>query len=384
MKRALIVSLYFVVILLILSTNQSRWFHPQKQKETESQTTLMNQAIAFTPTFVNSYRTDPQLFRSWALADTSPLELQKAWSISQGNKRIVVAVIDTGADYTHSDLKNNIWQNPNEIPNNGKDDDGNGFIDDTMGWNFVANDPYPSDEHGHGTHVAGIIGAVRGNGIGISGVCPNISLMILKYYSPNATGKENLENTIKSFRYAVQNGAHIINYSGGGAEFSKEEREAILEAKKKGIIVVAAAGNERQNADIHAYYPASYDLDNIISVAALTPAHKLVDSSNYGIKRIDVAAPGQNIYSTLPKGQYGYMTGTSQATAFVTGVAALALSTYGTLPSIAIKNILLKNTQPTKSLQGKIKTGGMVNAYAILKQIVAPLEPVGPISTSAQ
>ncbi|MBI2645583.1 MAG: S8 family serine peptidase [Deltaproteobacteria bacterium] len=384
MKRALIVSLYFVVILLILSTNQSRWFHPQNTKNTKSQAPLINQAIAFTPTFVNSYRTDPQLFRSWALTETSPLELQKAWSISQGNKRIVVAVIDTGVDYTHSDLKNNIWQNPGEIPNNGKDDDGNGFIDDMMGWNFVANDPYPADEHGHGTHVAGIIGAVRGNGIGISGVCPNVSLMILKYYSPNATGKENLENTIKSFRYAVQNGAHIINYSGGGAEFSKEEREAILEAKQKGIIVVAAAGNERQNADIHAYYPASYDLDNIISVAALTPAKKLVDSSNYGIKRIDVAAPGQNIYSTLPKGQYGYMTGTSQATAFVTGVAALALSTYGTLPSIAIKNILLKNTQPTKSLQGKIKTGGMVNAYAILKQIVAPLEPVGPISTFAQ
>ena len=383
MKRAVIVSLYFVVILLILSTNQSRWFHPKTQKDASLQAPLMNEALAFTPTFVSSYKTDPQLFRSWALTQNSPLELQKAWNISQGNKKIVVAIIDTGVDYTHPDLKNNIWQNPNEIPNNGKDDDDNGFIDDTMGWNFVDHTPTPSDEHGHGTHVAGIIGAVRGNGIGISGVCPNISLMILKYYSPNATGKENLENTIKSFIYAVQNGAHIINYSGGGAEFSKEEREAILEAKKKGIIVIAAAGNERQNADIHAYYPASYDLDNIISVAALTPTQKLVDSSNYGIKKIDVAAPGQNIFSTLPKGQYGYMTGTSQATAFVTGVAALALSTYGVLPSIAIKDFLLKNVQTTKALKGKVKTGGVINAYAILKKLAAPLPPLGPISTLA-
>ena len=383
MKRAVIVSLYFVVILLILSTNQSRWFHPKTQKDASLQAPLMNEALAFTPTFVSSYKTDPQLFRSWALTQNSPLELQKAWNISQGNKKIVVAIIDTGVDYTHPDLKNNIWQNPNEIPNNGKDDDDNGFIDDTMGWNFVDHTPTPSDEHGHGTHVAGIIGAARGNGIGISGVCPNISLMILKYYSPNATGKENLENTIKSFIYAVQNGAHIINYSGGGAEFSKEEREAILEAKKKGIIVIAAAGNERQNADIHAYYPASYDLDNIISVAALTPTQKLVDSSNYGIKKIDVAAPGQNIFSTLPKGQYGYMTGTSQATAFVTGVAALALSTYGVLPSIAIKDFLLKNVQTTKALKGKVKTGGVINAYAILKKLAAPLPPLGPISTLA-
>ncbi len=383
MKRAALVSLYVVVILLILSTNQSKWFRSQKQKDTETQVPLMNQALAFTPTFVSSYKSDPQLFRSWALTEDSPLQLEKAWGISQGNKKIIVAIIDTGVDYTHPDLKNNIWQNPNEIPGNGIDDDHNGFVDDVMGWDFVDNDPFPSDDHGHGTHVAGIIGAVRGNGIGISGVCPNVSLMILKYYSPNSNGKENLENTIKSFRYAVQNGAHIINYSGGGAEFSKEERAAIEDARKKGIMVVAAAGNERQNADVHAYYPASYDLDNIISVAALTPAKKLVDSSNYGIKRIDVAAPGQNIYSTLPKGQYGYMTGTSQATAFVTGVAALALSTYGVLPSIAIKDLLLKNVDPNKALQGKIKTGGMVNAYAILKQLTS-LTPVGPISTLAQ
>src|SRR3990167_6104338 len=122
MKRAVIVSLYFVVILLILSTNQSRWFHPNTQKDAKPQAPLMNQALAFTPTFVSSYRTDPQLFRSWALTKNSPLELQKAWNISQGNKKIVVAVIDTGVDYSHPDLKNNIWRNPNEIPNNGKDD----------------------------------------------------------------------------------------------------------------------------------------------------------------------------------------------------------------------------------------------------------------------
>jgi len=364
MRKTVILSIYISVVLLILSANQFKWsIHKNNHEEP-----LLNQALAFTPTFVVPHNIDPGVSLSWAVREDSFLQIQKAWNLSQGDKKIVVAIIDTGMDYNHTDLKDNLWKNPKEILDNGIDDDKNGYTDDVMGWDFVDNDSLPYDDHGHGTHVAGIIGAVKGNGIGISGICPNVSLMILKYYSQAASGQDNLNNTVKAFRYAIANGAHIINYSGGGAEFSQAEHDAILEAQAKGILVVAAGGNERQNADLHPYYPASYGLSNIIAVAALTPLKKLVDSSNYGMK-IDLAAPGQNIYSTLPKGQYGYMTGTSQATAVVTGIAALALSRYGKLSAIELKSLMTQSTDPLPSLKGKIRTGGVINAYSVLKHI---------------
>lgn len=283
--------------------------------------------------------------------------------------RVIVAVIDTGIDYNHADLKQNLWKNPTEIEGNGKDDDQNGFIDDLIGWDFVDNDPLPYDDHGHGTHVSGIIGAVGSNGIGISGVCPNVRLMILKYYDADADGETNLKNTVKALHYAIDNGAHIINYSGGGAKFSKEEFSAIQKAEEKGILVVAAAGNEKQNADRYAYYPASYDLDNIVSVAAVTRSKTLVSSSNYGIQKIDIAAPGKAIYSTLPHGAYGYMTGTSQSTAFVSGIAALALSKNRSLTLDQLKSLLTESIDQSPALKDKIKTGGIINTLTLLHKL---------------
>ncbi|OGQ13521.1 MAG: hypothetical protein A3B70_04615 [Deltaproteobacteria bacterium RIFCSPHIGHO2_02_FULL_40_11] len=364
-NRVLIVSIYILLITFVLAFNLKSWVGPY----TALNNPFVPQAQAFAPTFVAPTLLDPYLSKSWVLEDQKNLNIQDAWKLSQGDKRIIVAVIDTGIDLTHPDLKNNLWQNTKEIPGNGIDDDGNGYIDDIHGWNFVANTNRPEDDHGHGTHVAGIIGAVKGNGIGISGICPNVSLMILKYYAQSAPGSDNLKNTIQAFKYAVQNGAHIINYSGGGAEFSSAEHAVIEEARKKGILVIAAAGNERQNADTHAYYPASYDLENIISVAAITQDQNLVDSSNYGPERIDVAAPGHQVYSTLPGGKYGTMTGTSQATAVVTGVAALALSKFGVLPATQIKAVILKNILPVKQLKNRVKTGGIVNADQVLKDL---------------
>lgn len=357
MKKAVLLTFIYCVIGLIIFFKNDR---PQKL------TPLINESLAFTPIYPVPSKIDPNLQYNWALKDDSAIQIKKAWEVTQGNKNVVVAVIDTGVDYHHPDLKENLWKNLKEIPNNGIDDDHNGFIDDIMGWDFVNNDSLPYDDHGHGTHVAGIIGAQKGNGIGISGVCPNVSLMILKYYSPKSSGQKNLQNTIQAFQYAIKNGAHIINYSGGGSEFSKEEFKAIREAEAKGILVVAAAGNEKQDTAVQPYYPASYDLSNIISVAALTSSKRLVDSSNYGKNKIDIAAPGYQIYSTLPNGRYGYMTGTSQATAFVTGVAALTLSKYGKIPAKKLKLLITQNASLQKTLQGKIRSSGSINAYNVL------------------
>lgn len=243
------------------------------------------------------------------------IDTEKSWNISQGDKKIIVAIIDTGMDLNHPALKNNLWVNDKEIPDNKIDDDKNGFVDDINGWNFVNDTNKPFDSHGHGTHIAGII----------HNVAPEVSFMILKYFDPNGLNDKNLSNTVRAIDYAIKNGAHIINYSGGGFGKNTLEEAAIKRAKDKNILFVAAAGNDTVDADEKGFYPASYEFSNIISVVSLTSESNLVKSSNYGVQSIDIAAPGKDIYSTLPNGRYGYMTGTSQATAFVTGVLAMLM-----------------------------------------------------------
>jgi thermitase len=284
-----------------------------------------------------------------------------AWSIEKGSRNVIVAVIDTGIDPTHKDLTKNIWRNPKAaIAQPGETQH--------YGWNFVTNKPNPTDEHGHGTHVAGIIGAMANPISGVSGVTQNVSIMAVKYYSDSNPGAVNLKNTIKAINYAVENGAKIINYSGGGPEFSEEEYLAIKKAEAKGVLFVAAAGNEHQDTDVREnnYYPSAYKLTNIISVAATDINNNLLRSSNWGKSKVDVAAPGENIFSTLPNGRYGYMSGTSQATAFVSGIAALLLSKDPTLTPVQLKDIIRKSVDVIPGLQGKLATGGRVNAYKAL------------------
>ncbi|HND85186.1 MAG TPA: S8 family serine peptidase, partial [Pseudobdellovibrionaceae bacterium] len=203
---------------------------------------------------------DPNIYDAWALKKA---DAAMAWTLTKGNKNIVVAVIDTGIDETHEDLTRNLWVNKDEIPNNGIDDDHNGYIDDVHGWNFVGQNNDLSDHHGHGTHIAGIIGAEAGNGKGVVGICPEVSIMVLKYFDPTKPS-DVLKNTIDAIKYAVSKKVDIINYSGGGTEFSPDEMAAIREAEKEGILFVAAAGNERSNSDYKKYYPADYGLSNII------------------------------------------------------------------------------------------------------------------------
>jgi subtilisin family serine protease len=299
-------------------------------------------------------------FKNWGLINertNSHISAPAAWKIEEGNSSVVVAVIDTGIDPTHSDLAKNIWHEKK-----------NGVPDGVYGWNFVIDRPNPLDDHGHGTHVAGIIGAVANPLTGVSGVAHRVSIMPVKYYSDSNSGIVNLRNTIRALHYAIDHGAKIINYSGGGPERSEEEYLAMKKAEAHGVLVVAAAGNEHQDTDQpkNYYFPAAYRLSNIISVAATDIQNSLLPSSNWGRTRVDVAAPGENIYSTLPGGRYGYMSGTSQATAFVTGMAALLLAKDPKLTPMQLREIIMSSVDRVPQLSNRVATGGKVNAYAAL------------------
>lgn len=343
------------------------------------------------------------LFKNWGLSHglkNSHISAPDAWKITKGSQDVLVAVVDTGIDPNHVDLKANIWsenskntprtlsqnlilvkkekRNPNSSKKNNRKK--SQVIESTktkseargtFGWDFVTNKANPMDDHGHGTHVAGIIGAVTDTKAGISGVSPQVSILAVKYYSDSNTGKANLDNTIKAINYAVDKGARIINYSGGGPQFSQQEYLAMKNAEAKGVLIVAAAGNEKQNIDIESnyYFPSAYTaygLKNIISVAAIDIENNLLKSSNWGAKKVDVAAPGENIYSTLPGNKYGYLSGTSQATAFVTGLAALLLSKDPTLTPEEIRSIIISSVDKTSELKDKVLSNGKINAYKAL------------------
>lgn len=316
---------------------------------------------------------DPAIKQAWGLKKS---DAARAWSVSKGSKDVIVAVIDTGIDENHEDLKTNLWINPGESGKDDKgrdkasnevDDDKNGFVDDIHGWNFVSNNNRLDDNHGHGTHIAGIIGAEAGNKKGISGIAPNVSLMVLKYFDPKVPNTDNLKNTVAAIQYAVKMGAHIINYSGGGTDYSQDEYDAVKLAENKGVIFVAAAGNERSNSDQHHYYPADYKLKNIISVTAIDPTTEVLPSSNYGTETVDIAAPGQNILSCLPHNSYGLMTGTSQATAFVTGAAVLVMAHKAQFfQAEEVKKYILATGDTSSSLIAKTKTARQLNLFKSL------------------
>jgi thermitase len=334
---------------------------------------------------------DASMQKNWGLMGThgtSDISANKAWQITQGDRRIIVAIIDTGADVNHPDLAENIWKNPGETgldangkdkSTNGKDNDGNGYINDVNGWNFVDDNNKVVDNHGHGTHISGIVGAAGLKG-GISGVCPKVSLMILKYFDPKSKGNDNLRNTVRAIRYAVDMGANIINYSGGGIDPNDDEFAAVKYAKDHGVLFVAAAGNEHSNSDVSHYYPADYNLSNIISVTAIDPVAKVLRSSNFGKSSVNIAAPGEGIYSTLPSGNYGYMTGTSQATAFVSGVAALILSHNKDFSADQVKKQIVSTADEIPGLRDKSSSGGKLNSYAALAK--QPNIPATGITTT--
>lgn len=313
----------------------------------------------FTPPYRAQHQLPALSLKNWGLSNSqahSHISAPDAWKIEEGKREVVVAVIDTGLDASHPDLARNVWHDSSKKGAS------------VFGWNYVNDRANPSDEHGHGTHVAGIIGAVSNPKTGVSGVAHRVSIMAVKYYSDSNPGPVNLRNTVRALNYAIDHGAKVINYSGGGPEFSEDEYLAMKRAEAKGVLVVSAAGNEHQNTDLtgNAYYPAAYRLSNMISVASTDIHNNLLSSSNWGKQNVDVAAPGENIFSTLPGGKYGSMSGTSQATAFVSGMAALLLSQDPTLKPAQIKELVMGSVDRFPQLANKLVTGGRVNAYQAL------------------
>jgi subtilisin family serine protease len=260
-----------------------------------------------------------------------------AWAFTTGDKKVVVAVIDTGIDYLHEDLKENLWENPGEIPFNGIDDDGNGFVDDFYGYDFVSSDSDPFDDNEHGTHVAGTIGAKGNNGIGSVGVCWDVSLMALKAFDEQGNG--SVAEAIEAIHYAVENGARIINASWGLDERSRALDEAAQFAAQAGVLIVAAGGNNGWEAP---FYPASFD--TVLAVGASDARDARALFSNYG-PYVDVAAPGVNIFSTLPENRYGFQSGTSMAAPHVSGAAALVLARFPNYTRQELFDILVNSVE---------------------------------------
>ena len=271
--------------------------------------------------------------------------------------------MDTGIDYTHPDLAANIWTNPGEVGGNGRDDDGNGYIDDVRGWDFYNNDNNPMDDRSHGTHCAGIIGAVGDNNVGVSGIMQQVRLMPLKIIGWD--DRSYVSQTVDAFLYARSKGVPIISCSFYFSENSQTMAQAISGTN---ALFVCAATNFGTDNDIKPYYPCSYPYSNIIAVAATDNRDELTSFSNYGVSAVDLAAPGLQILSTVREadGGYGYYWGTSMATPQVSGVAGLVKAQNPGISVSDLRSLILSSVDPLPSLQGKIATGGRLNANQAL------------------
>ena len=290
------------------------------------------------------------------------IDAPEAWDIvREVPDNIIIAVIDTGADYNHPDLSENMWVNSDEIQGNNIDDDGNGYIDDYRGWDFVNNDNDPFDGHSHGTHCSGTIAAVGNNSKGVVGVAWRAKIMPLKFLSDSGSGSTS--DAIEAVQYATANGAKIMSNSWGGGGFSQALKDAITASHNAGAIFVAAAGNSGGNNDSTPHYPSSYDVDSVIAVAATDNKDALASFSCYGAVSVDIAAPGVSIYSTVPNNSYASYSGTSMATPHISGICALIWAVHPELTNLQVKARLLSTVDKKSALTGKMVSEGRANAY---------------------
>jgi subtilisin family serine protease len=327
----------------------------------------------------NDQFNDPQVSQIWSFldADKNGISINKAYQEyrTTSTSPVIVAVVDTGIDYNHEDLKDVVWTNAGEIPNNGIDDDGNGYIDDIHGINTLIRDKNGKatsenmDTHSHGTHVSGTIGAKQNNRIGIAGIASNVKIMGIRTVPNN--GDEKDIDVAEAFIYAAKNGAKIINCSFG--KYSNEGEKLIPDTIKYigdnyGVTVIAAAGNDSSDIDKKPTYPASFDAENLIVIASTGSNGSLSYFSNYGKVSVDVAAPGGNIYSTLPNNKYGSMSGTSMATPTTVGVFAELMSLHPELSPKELKNILFNSVTKNSKYKGKMATEGRIDLYNSLTE----------------
>ncbi len=316
--------------------------------------------------FTQALPNDPSFSQQWALNNYGQtggtanchINAAQAWDITAG-AGVVVAVIDTGVDYTHPDLGGQMWVNPGEIAGNGIDDDGNGYVDDLYGFNFAQDNNNPIDENGHGTHCAGIIAARGNNGVGIAGISWGARIMACRFLGANGSG--TVSDAIEAINYAVANGARILNNSWGGTGYSVALEAAIQNAKNNGVLFVAAAGNSARNNDVTPHYPSSYPISNIIAVAATNHNDALASFSCYGKQSVHIGAPGVSILSTVPGG-YAFYSGTSMAAPQVSGAAALLLSLDPAMSLLELKDRLIWTGDAAGGLTQTTVTGLRLNA----------------------
>ncbi len=346
---------------------------------------------------------DPSFNNLWGLNNTgqtggledADIDAPEAWDITTGSDQVIIGVIDTGADYKHSDLEANIytnsgedaWTNPDDPSSgNGIDDDGNGKVDDWKGWNFISDSNNPMDDNMHGTHVSGTIGAVGNNNVGVAGVNWTVKIMPLKFLGSDGSG--NTDDAIKAIIYATDMGAKVLSNSWGGGGYSSALEDAIKYANDHGVLFVAAAGNDGVNNDITPSYPANYEVANVISVAAsdhsdqralwgiggggdgcgltCNKAVAATPGSNYGPKTVDLAAPGKDIYSTVPGG-YSSLSGTSMATPHVSGAAGLLLAKSPNMTAQQIKDRLISTVDVLPDFENIVVSGGRLNVANALQ-----------------
>jgi thermitase len=312
---------------------------------------------------------DPFYPLQYAVVDSPSdhdIDAPTAWGTRTGCAK--VAILDTGIDTGHPDLKANIYKSEDK-PNNNKDDDKNGYVDDTYGWSAIAGKGSGEDDNGHGSHVAGIVAGRGNNDTGVSGVCWSTKLLPVKFM--NSKGKGSTSKAIAGIEYAVKQGIKIINCSFGSSSSSSSLHDAVDYAQDHNALLVVAAGNDSENIDKHPLYPASYTDSNILAVAASTSDDTLADFSNFGSTGVDVAAPGDSIYSTYLDGGYRVLSGTSMAAPYASGVAALLRkqepdATYGNL-RYAIRH---KVDKPP-ALENKVAYDGRLNAEKALAAIAS-------------
>ncbi len=319
---------------------------------------------------------DPMFKDQWALnnagqgggKEKADLSALKAWLKTQGSNDVVVAVLDSGVDYTHPDLVANMWLRPDDVPQ--YKDDELGTINDEHGFNAADNQSDPMDDNGHGTHCAGIIGAEGDNDEGIAGINWKVEIMPLKFMGRGGFG--TTKNAIEAINYAIdrkRNGVNVsvINASWGSTAYSKALEDAIRAVGEAGILFVAASGNNSTNNDRSPHYPSNYDLPNVISVAALDRSDGLASFSNFGIKTVHIAAPGKDILSTWLNDSYREASGTSMATPYVAGTAALILASEPKLSVEKLRERILQSVDKIDSLNGKVESGGRLNAAKALE-----------------
>lgn len=334
-----------------------------------------------TGSFTHYYGTFPVTHYSTPDIDMNIWDAWESYPLAKEDTRtVIIAIIDTGVDYRHPDLKDQMWTNPNEIPDNGIDDDGNGYIDDIHGWDFFNNDATvchyletsngyiadPDDNDNHGTHIAGIIAATANNGIGISGVASNVNVQIMSLKIHGGTSSSgSVSSAIKAIQYAESMGADICNLSWGTTNYSQALELTIRESS---MLFVTAAGNNGLNNNSTPVFPASLRVPNLISVGYINSDGHLDIASNYGVSTVDIAAPGEEIFSTLV-GTYGYSNGSSMAAPHVTGLAAMIYAYHDNVYPAQVKELIINTLMPLSTLDGYLINPGIPDAGAAIRSL---------------